>query len=393
MAKIIKIAIEMNDRDTVKELSRMLDELPNVTTTVWFNAMAEKGELAVKASPDILIVDDLPEGPRFFDRLQILRKNFPQAAIFVVSAEKGPERIVQVMKAGAKEYLVLPVREKILARAVEEVRHTLADAGRINLASVYSFISSKGGLGATVLAVNMAAALAEGKKAGSVALCDTSFQSGDSSVLLDIVPPTSILDLCKHFHRLDVALLQGVMVKHSSGIEVLAAPSHLEEMDEVSPEKYEKILDILRKRYSQIVIDCPSMHVDDITVQSFNVSEKIFISIDLSIPAIRNAVRLAAVMRQFGVPDEKIFFVVNRFSKNNALSLAEAEKNLGKRIYWLFPNDFEEIIASINEGEPMVRFRPHSGFSKNIRAFIAKVQGTTRDMEYRGASGAFGRPL
>jgi hypothetical protein len=41
----------------------------------------------------------------------------------------------------------------------------------------------------------------------------------------------------------------------------------------------------------------------------------------------------------------------------------------------------------------MVRFRPHSNFAKNIRAFIAKVQGTTRDMEYRGASGAFGRPL
>lgn len=393
MAKIIQIAIEISDQETVKELSRMLAEIPEVKTTIWFGSMGEKGGLAVKVTPDILLIDDQPDSSRFFARLRILRNNFPQAAIFVVSGEKNPEHIVQVMKAGAKEYLVLPVRDKIMAGAVEEVRYALAAAGKISKAQVYSFISSKGGLGATVLSVNVAAALAEGRPPGGVALCDTSFQSGDSSVLLNIIPPTSILDLCKNFHRLDVALLQGVMIRHASGMEVLAAPSHLEDTEEISPDKYEKILDILSKRYSQIVIDCSSMHVDDIAVQSFNISEKIFVVIDLSIPAIRNAVRLAAVMRQFGVPDGNIFFVVNRFAKSNILSLSEAEKNLGKRIYWLFPNDFEEIISSINEGEPMVRFRPHSAFSGNIRAFIEKVQGTGRNMEYRGASGAFGRPL
>lgn len=393
MAKIIQIAIEMPDQETIKELSRILAEIPEVKTTVWFDSMGEKGGLAVKVTPDILLIDDRPEGDRFFARLRILRTNFPQAAIFVVSGEKNPEHIVQVMKAGVKEYLVLPVREKTLTGAVEEVRHALAAADKTSMASVYSFISSKGGLGATVLAVNVAVALAEGKKAGSVALCDTSFQSGDSSVLMDLLPPTSILDLCKNFHRLDVALLQGVMVKHASGVELLAAPTHLEDMEEISQEKYEKILDILRKRYSQIVIDCTSMHVDTLTVHSFNVSEKIFVAIDLSIPAIRNAVRLTAVMRQFGVPDGNIYFVVNRFSKPNLLAISEAEKTLGKKIYWLFPNDFEEIISSINEGEPMVSFRPHSAFSENIRAFVEKVQGTAGDMEYRGASGAFGRHL
>jgi pilus assembly protein CpaE len=393
MAKIIQIALEMADKAMVKEISRILDEIPEVSTSVWFNAMGEKGALAVKTPPDILIVDEQPGGDRFFERLRNLRKNFPQAALFVVSAEKNPEHIVQVMKAGAKEFLVLPVRERILATAVEEVRHDMADTGRLNKATVCSFISSKGGLGATVLAVNVAAALAEENKPGSVALCDTSFQSGDTSVLLDVLPPTSIMDLCRNIHRLDAALLQGVMVRHSSGVEVLAAPSHVEDMDEVSPEKYATILDVLRKRYSRIVIDCPSMHVDDITVHSFNISERIFVVIDLSIPAIRNGVRLAAVMRQFGVPDEKIFFVVNRFAKSNLLSIGEAEKSLGKKIFWLFPNDFEEIITSINEGEPMVRFRPHSGFSKNIRAFLDKVEGRARDEAYRGASGAFRRPV
>lgn len=393
MSKVIQIAIEMTDREIAQSFSRILDGIPDVKTSVWFGSMGEKGDLVVKVAPDILLIDDQPEGGRFFDRLQVLQKNFPKAAIFVASARKNPEFVVQVMKAGAREFLVLPVLERILSGAVEEVRQGLADAGKIGRGRVYSFISSKGGLGSTVLSVNAAAALAENKKAGAVALCDTSFQSGDSSVLLDIVPPTSILDLCKNIHRLDVSLLQGVMIKHPSGVEVLAAPNHVEEMEEILPDKYERILDILRKRYNQVIIDCPSMHVDDITVHSFNVSEKIFVVIDLSIPAIRNAVRLAAVMRQLGVAGEKIQFVVNRFLKSNILSLSEAEKTLGKKIYWLFPNDFEEVIASINEGEPMTRFRPHGVFAKNIRAFIEKVQDTARDKEYRGANGAFGRSL
>ena len=384
MPKTLQIAIEMADKDASKELSRQLGQMPAMQVAIWFDSMGEKGELAVKAIPDILVIDDRPQGPPFFDRLRLLRKNFPQAAIFVVSAEKDPEHIVQVMKAGAKEFLVLPVHQKVLTVAVEEVRQALSDASSLNKASVYSFISSKGGLGATVLAVNVATALAEHQKPGSVALCDNSFQSGDSAVLLDVVPPTSILDLCKNFHRLDVALLQGVMIKHASGVELLAAPSHLEDTEEIGADKYEKILDTLRKRYNQIVIDCTSMHVDHVTVQAFNVSEKVFIVIDLSIPAIRNAVRLATVMRQFGVADDKIFFVVNRFAKANILSVSEAEKNLGKGVYWLFPNNFEEIITSINEGEPLVRFQPRSGFAKNVRAFIEKMQGTARDMEYKG---------
>lgn len=393
MIKTMQIAIEMTDKETVKALSLILATIPEVKTTIWVDSMGEKGELAVKVSPDILIIDDKPEGSRFFDRLRLLQKNFPKAAIFVVSREKNPEFVVHVMKAGARELLVLPVREQILVSALEEVKLIMSEVDKIDRASVYSFISSKGGLGATVLSVNVAAALAENRKAGAVALCDSSFQSGDSSVLMDIVSSTSILDLCKNFHRLDVDLLQGVMVKHVSGVEVLATPADMEDAEAITADKYEKILDILSKRYSHMVIDCSSMHVDDLVMHSFNFSEKIFVTIDLSIPAIRNAVRLAAAIRRLGVPDEKIFFVVNRFSKTNLFSVSEAEQNLGKRIFWLFPNDFEDIISSINEGNPMVRFYPHSVFAKNIRAFVEKVQGTARDMGYRGASGAFGGSL
>lgn len=391
MPKATNIAIEIKDPETGKKVAGLLEAASGVKTTTWYGSMAEKGALTVKEPPDILIIDDEPGGPHFFERLRTLRQHFPTTAIFVVSAATDPGHIVQVMKAGAKEYLMLPVQEQNLLGAVEEVRqnHELG----AQQANVYSFISSKGGLGATVLAVNVAAALAGQSKGRTSALCDASFQAGDSTVMLDLVPTNTILELCKHFHRLDSSLLQGVMVRHSSSLDVLAAPSQLEDIDEITPDRYDKILELLNKHYRDIVIDCSSMRVDPLAMHSFNLSAKVFIVTDLSVPAIRNAARLALVMRQFGVADDKILFVVNRFTKTNLSTLGEAEKTMGKRAYWLFPNDFENIIASINEGDPMVSSRAHSAFSKNIHAFLEKIQGTARNMEYRGASGAFGRTL
>jgi pilus assembly protein CpaE len=145
--------------------------------------------------------------------------------------------------------------------------------------------------------------------------------------------------------------------------------------------------------YDHVIIDCVSMHIDEIMLESFHRSEKIFVVMDLSIPAIRNAVRLGKIMQQFGVDNSKIYYVVNRFTKSSSDTLETAEKNLGKKIFWLFPNDFEDIVSSINEGVPLVQLHPHNVFSKNIVQFVEKIQGKTRDTNYRGARGAFGRAI
>ena len=147
MAKQITVAIEISDSRLAKSILDVVKGIPDIQAVQSYGSMLEKGSMSVKSSPNIIILDDPAEGEETSHKLSVVRRAFPQTSIFVVSPDKRPEHIIEVMKMGVAEYLVTPLSDKILENAIEEVRLKLADAGQIARGSVYSFISSKGGLG------------------------------------------------------------------------------------------------------------------------------------------------------------------------------------------------------------------------------------------------------
>lgn len=394
MTNKIVVAIEIADAGCVKTLLEALKHSPGVETVQWFAGTGEKGSLAVKESPAVIIIDDQRETSfSVTERISKLHQVFPQAAIFVVSADTRPEHIVAMMKAGASQFLVDPINPNALTNAIEEVRVRLAASEKAAKGTIYSFISSKGGLGTTVITVNTAVTLAARNRTAKVALCDMSLQSGDASVLLDLVPATTITDLSRNFHRLDSSFLRGAMSQHRSGLAFLPAPADPEESAEVSPEQIGRILDLSRQLFDVVLVDCASMWVADRTMEIFNLSDKIFVVTDLSVPAVRNAARLCKLIAKLGIEEKRIEVVVNRYLKGGALSIEEVEKTLKKTIYWLFPNDFVDIVSSINQGEPIVEKQPSAPFAKNIIEFAEKLGNPRADTSYRGLRGAFGKAI
>ncbi|MDH3392987.1 MAG: hypothetical protein OEL66_03195, partial [Desulfobulbaceae bacterium] len=216
---------------------------------------------------------------------------------------------------------------------------------------------------------------------------------GDCSVFLDLTPQTTIIDVCRKFHALDIAMLRGAMCRHSSGVELLAAPDTPDQNEEVTPEHLSKILDIASKLYDNIIIDCQSMFIDERTVQAFETSTNIFILSDLSVPSVRNAFRINKLILESGIDGDKIQFLANRFLKSQTETILDVEETLHKKLYWLFPNDFEEVHSAIDEGIPVMQLNPHAALSKNIVSFTKKLRNLSSDPDYRGARGTFGRAL
>lgn len=392
MTKELLLAYEISNSELGKSVHNAIKDISGLKSFNWPGNLAEKGPLAVKEIPDIIVIDDNTDGSVLINRVRTINGHFPEASLFVISENMNPQHIIDVMKAGAAEYLVQPVKEQTLHNAIEEVRAKLANVGRLSQGNLYSFISAKGGVGATVLAVNTATALAM-KKKSSVALIDMSFQSGDASVLLDLVPQNTITDICANMHRLDVSFLRGVMANHSTGLNFLAAPSNPEDSEDIQSEHIEKVLDLCTKLYDQVILDCSSMHINDCSVEAFRKSDKIFVVTDMSVPSIRNTVRLCKLIGKLGIPLGKIEIIVNRFIKGGALSLGEIEKNFDKHVYWLVPNDFSDIVSSINRGVPLIKMAPGAPFSKNLGQFVKKIQNQMEDPEFRGIRGTFGKTL
>jgi pilus assembly protein CpaE len=97
-------------------------------------------------------------------------------------------------------------------------------------------------------------------------------------------------------------------------------------------------------------------------------------------------------MQKLGIPRQKIEIVVNRYIKGGA-SLHDVEKSLQKNIFWLFPNDFVEVIASINAGVPLVKSKSGAPFTKNIFEFIEKLTNPGKSESYRGIKGFLGKAI
>jgi pilus assembly protein CpaE len=364
----------------------LLNSIPDIEVT-----RPESSASAI--TPGIIIIGDTGDrNGAIFDVLADHAGKFPDAAIFVVSAKNSADHIVKTIKAGASEYFPLPLNYEKLRQSIEEIRTATPSLAKGTRARVYSFISSKGGLGATMLAVNVAAALAANQP-GQVALCDLSLQAGDATVFLDLAPETTIADLYANFHRLDDSLLKNALTRHGSGLELLPAPRNPGEMQEVRPERVERIIHDLAGLYRQVVIDCPSMSLSETTLRVLKESDRVFIVLDLSVPALRNAARLARELGQNGITGEQLEFVVNRYARNSAISVKEADKSLERSVYWIFPNCFEEVFSSITSGTPLVQSQPRSELTKNIRKFLEKINNPDHRQEFRGISNMFGRAV
>lgn len=231
------------------------------------------------------------------------------------------------------------------------------------------------------------------KKENRIALFDFSLQAGDASVMLDVIPETSISDIINNFHRMDASFLSAAMTSAFKRLDFLAAPTSPDDCQGINGDHISAILELGKKLYDHLIIDCSSMLINDASLEAFNASEKIFVVIDLSVPAIRNAARLCELLVKHQISSEKIQILANRFIKGSSMSLTEVEKTLEKRISWLFPNDFKNVISSINKGIPLIKFNPGCPLSKNLITFTENLTNPHATEKFRGIRGSFGRAI
>ncbi len=387
MSSEIKLYLESRDSGLAEAIARAPSEIRSPRVLVQHSR--ESGPPA--SPPDIALLHDDPQEGDILQRISAWRQRYPQTSIFVISANNQPEQIVQVMKTGASEYFFDPPDlQKIRDVLVRHRKETVADTENVE-GTIYSFIGSKGGLGTTLIAVNTAVAVAL-RNGGKTGFLDLSLQTGDSSVFLDILPETTLSDICKNMHRLDRSFLRSAMTRHGTGLDVLPAPAHPEEGLNILAEQVKKILTLEKSLYENFIVDCSSVSINELTLEAFRNSEIVFIVTDFSIPAIRNTTRLMKFLQKYDIPFEKMEIVANRFTKDHTGSLEEIENSLKKRLFWLFPED-ENAEPSINRGIPLVKYDGKSPMGKSLFDFARKLEDPMAQKNYRGVKGFLGKAI
>ncbi len=369
------ISLVIIDRDAAarKSIEAFCQNLGDTIKVICSEDNFLEGLKCIQASnPTVVIlgVDDLEKG---IEDIRTILTRFPRISVFVASSEKNSDWILRLMRAGAVEYLLKPIESMELTEALQKVGRLWIpkQTEPVREGKVISVYNPTGGMGTTTIAVNLAASLANGKE--KVALVDLNFFGGDVATFLDVNPKYTLSSVTTNITRLDANFLMSVMTKHASGVYVLTEPLEVDETANITPEQIQRLLAFLKGVFTYIVIDTGGP-LYGCNMVGFRASDYILFNTVLNLPALKNAKRYLHAMDRQGLHKDKVKLVISRYLPRADIKIDDAEKVLDYKVFVSIPNEYADVIASINKGVPVVNLQGRSPVSKAISTLAEMVR-------------------
>ncbi len=346
--------------------------------------LAQTGEegyaLATERTPDLIIVDVMLPGMDGYALCRQLRQNVitRSVPILIVSAKSEIADKVAGFEAGADDYLCKPFHPEELVLRVKALMarlrsSVLVESPLYSRGKVIALFSSKGGVGKTTIAVNLAIALHQ-KSSGNVVLFDADFFFGNVGVYLNLPPFYSILNLISHLNNPSAILLDQVLVPHASGIRILMSPYYPEEAELVQASHVKEVLTFLTETHDYVVVDCQATY-DERTLTILESAHLILLVTTPEVGTIKNTSRFLELAEKLGLPDERIQVLVNRADSDVGVSVPEIERTLKHPVAFQLPSGGRTVVFSVNRGVPLILDKPNHPFSQQI-ATIAETLTT-----------------
>jgi pilus assembly protein CpaE len=295
-----------------------------------------------------------------------------QAPIILVSSGNGARLLEQALQADVADVLLLPQPAEKVAFAVNKARNDGRQPAEVKPAQdgrVLTVFAPKGGTGKSVLATNLAAALA-GLKRKRTLLLDLHLQFGDAALMLGSEPDKTIYDLVVAPGELDSEKLIGYTVRHSSGLDILAAPLRPEDAELVTEAKVVRVLEVARESYEAIVVDTsPLFH--GTLLATLDRTDALLLVCGLDVTTLKNVRVTLQTLELLSFPRERVSLVLNHAGARQVLKRSEVEAALGDRIRFEVPYE-ADLAPAVGRGEALA-LRGADGFSRAVREIASAL--------------------
>ena len=318
-----------------------------------------------------VIIVDLDSDPEFaLDLIENLC--VPGSAIVMVYSERAdPDLMVRCMRAGAREFLRIPLAQNAIAEALvrASARRPATRASQRTEGGLYVFLGSKGGAGVTTLACNFAVSLAQ-ESLKSTLLIDLNLPFGGAATNFGIKAQYSTVDALQNSGRLDANSLMTLVVRHSSGLSILAAPSEVTPF-QAADEAIDKLLAVARQHFDYLVVDAGS-RLDLEKTALFKESATLYLVTQVGIAELRNSNRMIGQFSHRGGP--KLEVVINRYDPDSkGFAEEQVTKALTRPADWKVPNNYAAVRRMQDTATPLAL--EDSSLSRTIRQMARGVCG------------------
>jgi pilus assembly protein CpaE len=317
--------------------------------------------LAAGAPPKVLIIDVSDSNKPLSAMLPIIAAFAEDTRLIAIGAVNDINVYREMIEAGISEYLIKPVTDKslssALARADEHKSHaaaepeskSAADSGKRSLVAV---LGTRGGVGASTVAMNLAWLMANEHKRETM-LLDLDLQCGTIALALDVEPSHGLREVLDNPARIDSLFISSVAVKCGERLTVMAAEEAVDDDVHYNTTAVSLLLDELRRQAHSVIIDLPRSAAAARGVV-LSVATEILVVTDLTLAGLRDAIRLHTMIQQVA-PSARVLLVANRDGgREGTVSKSEFEKALGRSIDFVLPEDAKANQAAANNGKPVV---------------------------------------
>jgi len=388
MKRTLTFIVLSRDAIDAKELSRALGAHPGTSLLMTSDDAEQVFTETSRLRPSAVVINLNHMGEPALKLVQRIVSECSSTAVICASRDSSPDLILRSMRAGARDYIRLPINDDELTTVVERTATFAtehADDEPKKRGHVIAVFSSKGGCGTTLIAANLAMT-----QKNPTVLVDLNLQSGDLELLLGLKPKFSLADVVENRERLDDALLASYITPHSKNLSLLAAPMKAESAEDIEPKHIYEVMELLRHRYDNVIIDTPH-NFDSATISALDHADQILVVLTLEIHAIRSTRRALEIFDRLGYPRKKVRIVVNRWSKNIELDQKQVEDFLGERVIAFIQSDYRAAVNSINLGQPLVASAPNSIVTADLHSLAGKLFGDT--IEYSAPTNGSKRPF
>jgi pilus assembly protein CpaE len=338
-------------------------------------ALSELQTRVVASQPDLVLLGGFEQTDALLEKMESLCTALPHAAVLLVCTNPESAFLMRAMRAGIREVISSEAPEALTAAVTRAQAkfHSSRQNGAVTSHCI-GIMPAKGGDGATCVVANLATQLSQTPSL-RVLLIDLSLPFGDVELYLTRETGLHHLaDFADEIDRLDGALLEGMTSHISSNFHLIQSPQTIDQLMHISPGYVDRLIRIALQHYDYVLLD---LQLDTLSLSVLERLDQLVVVTTMNVPSVRHASQILRMWESLGYAAEKLAVVVNAFSSQSIVRIADFEKTVGLRISRVVPLETDGVEASLLKGIAAVLLKPRSDFAKSINAWAAELTGRT----------------